>query len=63
MNENSFGGLQNQIQLKAFTILSGSAGFPGGYSTSPDFFWLWKKWFDPGSAKMSSLTYEFRPLA
>jgi hypothetical protein len=30
MNENGFGGLQKHIQLKAFTILSGSAGFPGG---------------------------------
>jgi len=62
MNEISFGGLQNQIQLKAFTILSGSAGFPGGYSTSPDFFWV-KKCSDPGSDKMNSTDYEFRLLA
>jgi hypothetical protein len=38
MNENSFGGLLQYFQLKAFTILSGSAGFPGGYRTSPVFF-------------------------
>jgi hypothetical protein len=38
MNENSFGGLQQYCQIKAFTILSGSAGFPGGYKTSPVFF-------------------------
>jgi hypothetical protein len=38
MNENSFDGLHKYIQLKAFTILSGSAGFPGGYNTSPVFF-------------------------
>jgi len=63
MNENSFGGLQNRIQLKAFTILSGSAGFPGGYSTSPVFFGFWKKCSDPGSDKMIGLTYEFRSLA
>jgi hypothetical protein len=38
MNENKTGDLHSKYQLSEFTILSGSAGFPGGYTTSPDFF-------------------------
>ena len=38
MNENSWADCTENSNELITTILSGSAGFPGGYTTSPDFF-------------------------
>jgi len=43
MNENNLGELQKYHPIKAFTILSGSAGFPGGYYLPARIFFVFSR--------------------